>query len=312
MSPPTVSIVIATYNSSHLLRYALESIRRQDFEDWEAIVVGDHCTDDSAEVVEALGDARFRFENLERNSGQQATPNNVGVRRARGEFLAFLNHDDLFLPSHLSMNLERMRNEPTDLLCCPFAEIPPEQIDSIPERRIQARVGGYAKKGRFNPNHFHIASSWFMRRALADRVGPWRVEAETFVTPSQDWLFRAWRMGAAIRCPRRVSMIAIPCGFRKDSYRRRESPEHDFIYREVIETDALRADLMAAVEASMEGARLGAQATGRGRPPRFIRKARRLFERLLIRFDIHPRTPALAWRHGRRGGLIRDLKRFTG
>ena len=312
MPAPSVSIVVATYNSSHLLRYALESIRRQDFADWEAIVVGDHCTDDSAEVVKALDDDRFRFVNLERNSGQQATPNNVGVRLAQGEFLAFLNHDDLYLPNHLSVNLERMRNETADLFCCPFAEIPPEQIDSIPERRIRARVGGYAKKGRYNPNHFHIASSWFMRRALSDRVGPWRVEAETFVTPSQDWLFRAWRAGAAIRCPRRITMIAIPCGLRKDSYRRRESPEHDFIFREVIETAALRADLMASVEASIEGGSGAMQTTGHRRPPRFLRKARRLFDRLLIRFDIHPQTPALAWRHGRRGGLIRDLKRFTG
>ena len=95
---PLVSVVVATYNSSHLLRYALRSILLSDHWNLDVVVVGDHCTDDTPSVISSLADERIRFINLERNSGQQATPNNVGVAAARGEYIAFLNHDDVWLP----------------------------------------------------------------------------------------------------------------------------------------------------------------------------------------------------------------------
>ena len=56
MSAPTVSIVAATYDSSHLLRHAIGSVLLQDFQDWELIVVGDCCTDDTEAVVAGFGD----------------------------------------------------------------------------------------------------------------------------------------------------------------------------------------------------------------------------------------------------------------
>jgi len=55
---PTVSIIIATYNRSRVLRHAIESVRNSRFADWELIVVGDACTDDTAACVAAFGDPR--------------------------------------------------------------------------------------------------------------------------------------------------------------------------------------------------------------------------------------------------------------
>jgi len=52
---PRISVVTATYNRSNVLRYAIESVRAQGFQDWELIVVGDACTDDTSEVVAAPG-----------------------------------------------------------------------------------------------------------------------------------------------------------------------------------------------------------------------------------------------------------------
>ena len=109
MASPTISIITATYNCSHILRYAIASVLNSDFDDWELIVVGDHCTDDTEACVAGFDDDRIRFFNLEVNSGQQATPNNFGLSKARGEYVCYLNHDDLFLPWHLSTMLEAAR-----------------------------------------------------------------------------------------------------------------------------------------------------------------------------------------------------------
>lgn len=72
-----------------MLRYAIQSVLWQTRADWELIVVGDACTDDTAEVVASFGDRRIQFLNLEHNVGEQSGPNNAGLRRARGRYVAY-------------------------------------------------------------------------------------------------------------------------------------------------------------------------------------------------------------------------------
>ena len=98
---PLVTVVTATYNRSGILPLALRSLQLQTFTEWEAWVVGDGCTDESEAAVAALGDPRIHWTNLPANSGSQAIPNNEGIRRARGQYIAYLSHDDLWLPWHL-------------------------------------------------------------------------------------------------------------------------------------------------------------------------------------------------------------------
>src|SRR5205085_4916401 len=101
VSLPRVSVVIATYNRSAMLRCAVQSVLTQGVSDLEVLVVGDRCTDDSADVVAALGDTRVRFRNRETRCGSQWGPDNDGVQEARADYVAFLGHDDLWLPWHL-------------------------------------------------------------------------------------------------------------------------------------------------------------------------------------------------------------------
>ena len=59
--PPLVSIVIATYNRSQVVAHAIDSVRRSTVADWELIVVGDHCTDDTEAVVAGFADPRITW-----------------------------------------------------------------------------------------------------------------------------------------------------------------------------------------------------------------------------------------------------------
>src|SRR3954449_1280859 len=101
MGSPAVSIVVATYNRSNVLELAIASARAQTFTDWEMHVVGDACTDDSEQVVASFADPRIHWTNLPVNHGDQSGPNNHGVERSRGRYVAFLNQDDLWFPDHL-------------------------------------------------------------------------------------------------------------------------------------------------------------------------------------------------------------------
>src|SRR3954464_8543569 len=99
---PRVSVIMATWNWSSVLPFSIGSVLGQDLDDFELLVVGDGCTDDSEAVVKGIGDPRVEWVNLPERSGHQSAPNNEGLRRARGEYVAYLGHDDLWLPHHLS------------------------------------------------------------------------------------------------------------------------------------------------------------------------------------------------------------------
>jgi hypothetical protein len=99
---PLVTVIIATYNYSSVLRHAIRSVLRQTYSNFELLVVGDACTDDSAEVVASFTDPRVTWLNRKENSGTQSGPNNMGLARAAGRYAAYLGHDDLWHPWHLA------------------------------------------------------------------------------------------------------------------------------------------------------------------------------------------------------------------
>ena len=106
-SEPLVSVILSTYNWSSVLRLAIETVLWQTMRrDFELLVVGDGCTDDSAEVVQSFGDARIRWHNLASNSGSQSGPDNAGLAMARGRYVAYLGHDDVWYPTHLATLVE--------------------------------------------------------------------------------------------------------------------------------------------------------------------------------------------------------------
>ena|SRR5438132_1419331 len=107
---PTISIVIPTYNRAELLKRALESVRAQTFEDWEAVIVNDHSEDDTVEVVARFEDPRVRLVNF-KSGGVIAASRNYGIRLSRGRIIAFLDSDDLWYPSKLERCLRAMTAE---------------------------------------------------------------------------------------------------------------------------------------------------------------------------------------------------------
>jgi glycosyltransferase involved in cell wall biosynthesis len=107
MNRPTVSIVLPTYNRAQLLPRAIASIEAQTFTDWELILVDDGSTDDTKAVATGFA-ARLggRMRYISRPNGGCGAARNTGIDAARGEFVAFLDSDDEFLPTKLARQLE--------------------------------------------------------------------------------------------------------------------------------------------------------------------------------------------------------------
>ena len=117
MTSPRVSIITSTYNRSHLLRRAIESVRAQrEVTDWEMCVVGDCTPDDSEAVVASFNDPRLRFFNLAVKSPPRAhgaIAKNHGVfQMARAPYIAYLDDDDEYHPDFLRVMLGAVAQNP--------------------------------------------------------------------------------------------------------------------------------------------------------------------------------------------------------
>ena len=108
--PGLVSVVIATYNGASRIPAAIESVRSQTYPSWEVVVVIDGPTDNTAEVVRAFKDERISVVALTVNQGPAAA-RNAGIAEARGEFIAFLDDDDAWLPDKLSSQVALLSAE---------------------------------------------------------------------------------------------------------------------------------------------------------------------------------------------------------
>ncbi len=199
---PRVTVVIPTYNWSSVLPYSIGSVLGQTFTDFELLVIGDGCTDDSEAVVRGIGDARVQWVNIPRH-GHQSGPNNEGIRRARGEFIAYLGHDDLWLPHHLEVLVPAL-DAGADVAHAATALVGPD--------------------GRGRPGTL-LPASTAHRRSMTDAIGGWRDYRELTVIPEAELWQRARDAGMRFAFVPRLTGIKLPAAWRRGVYRERPSHE---------------------------------------------------------------------------------------
>jgi glycosyltransferase involved in cell wall biosynthesis len=109
MQTPLVSVIIPAFNAAQTVAQTLESLRAQTYENFEAIIVDDGSADDTATIVKnfCAADPRFIYK-LKPHSGLPGT-RNAGIEIARGEFIAFLDADDVWLPEKLARQMDLFR-----------------------------------------------------------------------------------------------------------------------------------------------------------------------------------------------------------
>jgi glycosyltransferase involved in cell wall biosynthesis len=119
---PKVSVITPTYNRADMLGQAVQSVLDQDFTDWELIIVDDGSRDNTREVVAGFADPRIRYIYQE-NKGLPAA-RNTGIRNAQGQYIAFLDSDDLFLSHKLAEEVAILDGRPDlGLVACGHFEV---------------------------------------------------------------------------------------------------------------------------------------------------------------------------------------------
>jgi glycosyltransferase involved in cell wall biosynthesis len=211
---PRVTVVMATYNWAPVLPWSIGSVLDQHFRDFELLVVGDGCTDESAEVVAAIDDPRVHWHNLPANSGHQSGPNAEGLRRAQGEIIAYLGHDDLWLPDHLA-TLVPVLDEHLSLVHGTTLRVSPGRPPAA-----------FPPAGwHHGPDTWIPPTSVLHHRRLAEEVGGWRPPR---LTGGRDPETELWQRLAERRPTRwvdRLTSVKLSATDRQDVYRDRPSFE---------------------------------------------------------------------------------------
>ncbi|PYS84887.1 MAG: hypothetical protein DMF67_03160 [Acidobacteria bacterium] len=109
---PLVSVVVPTYNYGRFISQTLESLRAQTYPNWECVVVDDGSTDDTAEVVSRYAGEDNRIKYLWQRNQRQGAAKNNGIRNSGGEYLQFLDADDLIEPRKLERQVEFLERHP--------------------------------------------------------------------------------------------------------------------------------------------------------------------------------------------------------
>lgn len=187
MSHPLVSVVIPTYNRSGYVVEALDSVLRQTYPDYEVIVVDDGSTDGTHEALKPYRD-RIRYVRQE-NLGEGAA-RNLGVSHARGEYVAFLDSDDMWEPEFLAATMEA------------FKRFPEARMVTTNFKMINAEGETIAAKiGKRSPNSFFTTTS------LLDEdwrtIGMPVAHRESLMSVGK---FKEWKVGADMNMWLRFSL----------------------------------------------------------------------------------------------------------
>ncbi|MEH1931338.1 glycosyltransferase family 2 protein [Nostoc sp.] len=129
MTNPLISVVIATYNTGRYLPETLESVIAQTYRNWEIIVVDDGSTDNTHELIKPyLSCICF----IQQKHGGLASARNAGLQLAKGDFIALLDADDLWLPEKLAIQVEIAGNNPeSGLIASDGVEFDDQKITSL-------------------------------------------------------------------------------------------------------------------------------------------------------------------------------------
>ncbi len=223
---PLVTVIIATYNCSSTLRLALQSLLGQSFQAFEAWIVGDHCTDDSQQVVKSFQDPRLQWINLPHNSGSQAQPNNEGLRSAKGRYIAYLGQDDLWFPSHLSSLVRRIESLGADLVHAMEARIGPTGVLSCM---------GPPRKGRSYATFKASPSAWLHRRDIVHEIGFWPDHRRLSCSVDKYYFKMASQAGKRIEFNPDLTVLKFPAAL-FSIYSLRDTPP------QLLDLDAIKDD----------------------------------------------------------------------
>jgi glycosyltransferase involved in cell wall biosynthesis len=187
---PKISVITPLYNKAEYILETIESVRSQIFSDWEMLIVDNGSTDDSLALARQIKDERIKILQCQKKGPGAAR--NYGLNSATGEWIQFLDADDLLLPNHFQQQLEvAQKNTNADLIVCCWEEFK----DTNLQPRILKKPTGIGKSSELLKNTAIAFTPWPPHTALVKRdilQGEflWAEELDQFLAEDTPFWFR--------------------------------------------------------------------------------------------------------------------------
>ena len=177
---PLVSVIIPVYNGEKTIRETINSVLAQTFGDLEVIAIDDGSTDGTVEAISSIADDRVSVFSYP-NAGQAASRNR-GISRASGEFIAFLDADDLWTPQKLEAQLQALKENPDAAVAYSWSDCIDEDGNYL-RPASHVTLNGNVLEALFLVNFIDNGSNPLIRKTALEAVG---VFDET-MPPTEDW-----------------------------------------------------------------------------------------------------------------------------
>jgi glycosyltransferase involved in cell wall biosynthesis len=233
---PFFSIVLATYARGHDIKPTIASVLGQTCSDFELIIVGDGCTDDTEAAVRSFEADRMMWLNLPQNTGSQSFPNNAGMHSSRGRWIAYIGHDDIWAPNHLE-SMARMvaSDDKLDFVVSGCAYHGPEGSETC-------CITGLFTTPEAPFEHFFPPTSLAHRRDVTTRIGEWRDPRVISPPVDAEFLLRAAHAGLRFASTSEITAHKFAAGHRYLSYLRTSCDEQWAMLRKLKEQSGVDTD----------------------------------------------------------------------
>lgn len=177
---PQVSIIIPVYNGEKTIQKTIESVLQQTFTDFEILVINDGSTDTTLDILSKIIDPRIQI--FSYPNSRQAASRNRGLERAKGDYIAFLDADDLWTTDKLELQIKALQSHPDAAFAYSWTDYIDETGNLLhPGRHITINGNVYADL--IVNNFVENGSNPLIRREVFDRVGVF----DESLPPAEDW-----------------------------------------------------------------------------------------------------------------------------
>jgi glycosyltransferase involved in cell wall biosynthesis len=177
---PLISVIMPVYNGEKTIRETIESVFNQTFPDWELIVINDGSQDATLQILNSIQDPRLRVFSYP-NAGQ-ATSRNRGISQACGEYISFIDADDLWTPDKLEAQLHVLQANPQAAVAYSWTKCI-DEVGQVSRRGSHISVTGDVYKNLLVVNFLENGSNPLIRRQALNEVGSF----DESLTPAEDW-----------------------------------------------------------------------------------------------------------------------------
>jgi glycosyltransferase involved in cell wall biosynthesis len=185
---PFISIVIPSHNRPDTLAEALASVRAQTFTDYEIIVVSNGESDGMRQQTRAVANAH-RAQYFVLDEGSVSIARNFGLAKARGEWIAFLDDDDIWLPEKLARQLAAARQTGADLIACDCVRFFPDGTETLNPARL---IDGWSYTKAINHHYWWtIPSAVLVRASVVHKTGGYD-ESLAYIEDMDLWRRISW------------------------------------------------------------------------------------------------------------------------